>query len=364
VAFGVVAIAVAAAAVLLATHGGSINRVVGLSPRAATAASPTTATRLAQLPVRAIADGTAPIAVGLAAPPAPTTPRPWFSPHVAGTWTTSGNNEIFTPTSTLDPCSSYTLTIPAATVATNGTPLGRQHILHLHVACPSIRALQLALAHLGYLPAEFRSRFGIHIAGGAQTRAQAARRAFHPPRGKLIPRVKDAPPIETGVLDPTTEGALMVFQGDHGMTPTGKPDKLTWDKLLAAAMLDRHNREPYTFVTVSESIPETLEVHRGSHVVLSSPTNTGVPGADTPQGAFPIFSRFTSTTMTGTDVDGTHYTVSGVPWVNYFNGGDAVHGYNRGSYGTPQSNGCVELPPSTAQVVYGYLKLGDIVYVT
>jgi len=117
-------------------------------------------------------------------------------------------------------------------------------------------------------------------------------------------------------------------------------------------------------VTVSESIPETLEVHRGHHVALSSPTNTGVPGAETPQGIFPIFSRFVSTTMSGTDPDGTHYVVPDVPWVNYFNGGDAVHGYPRASYGSPQSNGCVELPIETAQTVFGMLQIGDIVDVT
>ncbi len=50
--------------------------------------------------------------------------------------------------------------------------------------------------------------------------------------------------------------------------------------------------------------------------------------------------------------------------MNYFNGGDAVHGYERGSYGFPQSNGCVELPIETAKTVFGMLALGDIVYIT
>ena len=53
-----------------------------------------------------------------------------------------------------------------------------------------------------------------------------------------------------------------------------------------------------------------------------------------------------------------------MPWVNYFNGGDAVHGYERGSYGFPQSNGCVELPIATAAEVYPMLAVGDIVWVT
>jgi lipoprotein-anchoring transpeptidase ErfK/SrfK len=99
-------------------------------------------------------------------------------------------------------------------------------------------------------------------------------------------------------------------------------------------------------------------------VVLSTPANTGVSGAETPTGIFPIYSRDVSTTMIGTDPDGTKYDDPDVPWVNYFNGGDAVHGYERASYGVPQSNGCVELPVATAKTVFGMLALGDIVYIT
>jgi lipoprotein-anchoring transpeptidase ErfK/SrfK len=104
-------------------------------------------------------------------------------------------------------------------------------------------------------------------------------------------------------------------------------------------------------------------VHRGHRVVFSTPVNTGVPGAETELGIFPIYARYVSTTMSGTDVDGTKYVVPDVPWVNYFNGGDAVHGYPRASYGFPQSNGCVELPIEAAHTVFGMLAIGDIVEV-
>ena len=115
---------------------------------------------------------------------------------------------------------------------------------------------------------------------------------------------------------------------------------------------------PYTWVTVTENTdPELLKVHENRRVVITSPTNTGVPGATTQTGEFPIYVRYTSTTMIGTNVDGTHYVDPGIPWVNYFNGGDAVHGYPRASYGSPQSNGCVELPIPTAERVYDQLTV-------
>ncbi|HEY7935362.1 MAG TPA: L,D-transpeptidase [Solirubrobacteraceae bacterium] len=352
--------AAAFAAVIIHAHGSSRE----LAATAQASSGPLIRTRLTALPHHTVSDATAPLRVRLSAAPSPTSPRPVLNPAVAGTWTTAGDSEYFTPASTLKPCSTYTLTVWANTTARGHTRLGRRRSVALQVPCPPVTALQQALARLGYLGARFHSHYGVHLASGPISRRLAAHRAYRPPRGRLDPDPSDAPPVHSGELDQTTTGALIVFQEDHEIQPTGVPEGKTWSSLLAAETLDRRNREPYTWVSVSESIPETLEVHRGHHVALSTPANTGVPGAETPQGVFPIFSRLSSTTMSGTDVDGTKYVVPDVPWVNYFNGGDAVHGYPRASYGSPQSNGCVELPIETAHKVFGMLAIGDIVQVT
>ena len=68
--------------------------------------------------------------------------------------------------------------------------------------------------------------------------------------------------------------------------------------------------------------------------------------------------------MRGTNPDGSHYSDPGVPWVSYFNGGDAIHGFNRASYGSAQSLGCVELPPAEAEKVFPYTPIGTLVTVT
>jgi peptidoglycan hydrolase-like protein with peptidoglycan-binding domain len=331
---------------------------------ASTPAGPLLPTRLLALPPHTIANGTKPLSVTVSGPVATNSPPPTLRPAVAGAWTTVGSSEIFAPVSTLEPCSTYALTIWADTVASGHSPLGRRRTIDLHIACPPIAGLQQTLARLGYLGATFHALYLFHLPPGPETRREAAGHAYHPPRGRLAPNPSDAPPVDMGQLDETTRGALMVYQSEHGLEPTGEPNRATWASLLAAETLYRRDPRPYTWVTVSESTPATLEVHRGDHVVLSSPTNTGVPGAETPQGIFPIFTRDVSTTMSGTDTDGYHYVVPDVPWVNYFNGGDAVHGYPRASYGSPQSNGCVELPIETAQVVYGMLGIGDVVEVT
>jgi len=49
--------------------------------------------------------------------------------------------------------------------------------------------------------------------------------------------------------------------------------------------------------------------------------------------------------------------------VAYFNGGDAVHQFPRPGYGWPQSLGCVELPSSTAENIWGTDPIGTLVSV-
>jgi hypothetical protein len=330
---------------------------------AAREASPTgRRTTLTHLPLGGVADGTRGVAIRLNAEPALGTPRPTLTPHTAGRWTDLGDYEFFRPVSTLEPCATYRLTIPAATAAAGHRRLGHSRVVTFHVACPGIEAVQEALARLGYLPYRLHGFVGASSVAPL-TRAQAARRAFDLPHGVLEADVRAAPPLKVGSVDPTTTGAIEVFEEDHGLPLSTVPSQQLWIELLSDETLAKRDPHPYTWVTVTETIPETLEVHENNRIALKSLANTGVPGADTEQGIFPIYLRYVATTMIGTNVDGSHYDDPGVPWVNYFNGGDAVHGYLRPSYGVPQSNGCVELPIATAEVVYGMLQIGDLVIV-
>jgi peptidoglycan hydrolase-like protein with peptidoglycan-binding domain len=364
----VVALLLVAGAIALLARSHGDGSLLGSGPASAATPSVSTAptapaapTRLLKLPSRSIANGTTALKVTLSAPPAPDSPTPTLSPAVAGTWSVVGDAEVFTAASTLEPCSSYTLTVWAQTHATGAANLGKRHTIGLNVACPPIAGLQQALARLGYLGARFHPRYAVRIPSGRETRSQAASLAFHPPRGALAPDPSSAPPVNMGQLDETTRGAITVYQDDRGLEATGEPNRDTWVSLLSSETAYRRDPISYTWVSVSESLPETLQVHEGDRVVFSTPVNTGVPGAETALGIFPIYSRLVSTTMSGTDVDGTKYVVPNVPWVNYFNGGDAVHGYPRASYGSPQSNGCVELPIEAAHTVFEKLALGDIV---
>ncbi|WP_051471229.1 L,D-transpeptidase family protein [Patulibacter minatonensis] len=318
-------------------------------------------TRITRWPAREHRSGATDVTVQLSAAPVPGSPRPTLSPRVAGTWSTHGTTEVFTPKGTLTPCSRYVLRVPASTTGAGQTPLGRTSTAHLAIACPTIRGVEHALAHLHYLPVRVVGGGVTRLHPGKVTRHEAALQLFRP-TGRLARRWSSAPRLGDTTADPVLRGAIMAFQHRRGLTPDGQSSQALWRALLLAESQGQ-TATPYTWVTVHETGSESLTVHRAGHVVLRTPANTGAPGAETAPGTFPIFEHVAASDMRGTNPDGSHYDDPGVPWVNYFNGGDAVHGFARATYGSRQSAGCVELPIPTAEKVFGMLDIGDLVTV-
>jgi L,D-transpeptidase catalytic domain/Putative peptidoglycan binding domain len=230
------------------------------------------------------------------------------------------------------------------------------------VPAGSTLRLQQLLAQLGYLPVSFTDSV-------AKTPAAQEAAAVHPPAGSFAWRWSNIPAAlhnmwSPGTFGEMTKGAIMAFQNDHGITPDGDPGAVTWRALLAAAISGRGSTFGYTFVQVSEGSPESQSTWHNGKTVVSGPVNTGIPQAPTATGVFAVFEHAPSVTMSGTNPDGSHYSDPGVPWVSYFNGGDALHGFLRASYGSAQSLGCVEMPYSEAHDVYRYTPIGTLVDVT
>ncbi|MGA7833651.1 MAG: L,D-transpeptidase family protein [Acidimicrobiales bacterium] len=157
--------------------------------------------------------------------------------------------------------------------------------------------------------------------------------------------------------------ALRTFQSQHNLPVTGEVDSTTWSDLISAA--DNNDVDPatYDYVSVSESLPETLTLYVAGVVKFTTLVNTGIEPVPTELGTYPVYARFLSTTMTGTNPNGTKYSDPDIPWVSYFNGGDALHGFIRASYGFPQSLGCVEMPFASAETVFPYTPIGTLVTV-
>ena len=153
----------------------------------------------------------------------------------------------------------------------------------------------------------------------------------------------------------------MAFENDHGMIADGIPGPAVWKALISAAISGHGSTFGYTFVSVSVASQSLNLWHSGKTVIGATPVNTGIPSAPTATGTYPVYEHLTSTTMSGTNPDGSHYSDPGIPWVSYFNGGDALHGFTRASYGSPQSLGCVEMPFSVAGQVWPYTPIGTLV---
>ncbi|HUA04234.1 MAG TPA: L,D-transpeptidase family protein [Solirubrobacteraceae bacterium] len=225
--------------------------------------------------------------------------------------------------------------------------------------------LQQLLAVLGYLPLRFRYD---GTGPGPSTVNQLAA-AIKPPAGHFTWRYPNTPSAlvnmwAPGTFGEMTKGAIMAFENSNGMTADGIPGPQVWNALITAAVQGKTNTFGYTFVLVSEGSPESQSTWHNGKTVVSGPVNTGIPAAPTAQGVFAVFEHAPSVTMSGTNPDGSHYDDPGVPWVSYFNGGDALHGFLRASYGSAQSLGCVEMPYSEAHDVYQYTPIGTLVDVT
>jgi peptidoglycan hydrolase-like protein with peptidoglycan-binding domain len=233
-----------------------------------------------------------------------------------------------------------------------------------HVAPGSTRRLQQLLATLGYLPVNFSSSESI-----APTLAAQEQAAIRAPSGSFSWRWSNVPAALRAIWQPgtngeMTRGAVMAFENDQGMTPDGVAGPQVWKALIMAAIHGQRSSFGYTFVQVSEGSPETESTWHDGRTVVSGLVNTGIPAAPTATGLFAVFEHARSVTMSGTNPDGSHYSDPGVPYVSYFNGGDALHGFIRGSYGYPQSDGCVEMPYANAAQVYPYTPVGTIVHVS
>jgi lipoprotein-anchoring transpeptidase ErfK/SrfK len=159
------------------------------------------------------------------------------------------------------------------------------------------------------------------------------------------------------------QGALMNFQAVHGLSWNTGMTTETWQLLLQAAIKKQYDPTAYNYVVVSQAQPEMLKLYVNGHHVYNTFVNTGVSSAPTAAGTWPVYERFTVTTMSGTYPGGGHYSDPGIPWVSYFHGGDALHGFLRSQYGFPQSLGCVEMPFANAQHLWPYTPIGTLVSV-
>ncbi len=357
-----VVVTVCAVAVLLAAGGFIAVEHLG-SQAAATPSAPPPALTVASVSptgTNVVAGST--ISVQFSTDLAPSSPMPTLTPAVAGSWAVLSPTLLqYEASGPLIPGATETITVPGGTsgvVGSEGQRLAQSVTSQFTVAPGSTLRLQQLLAELGYLPLTFTPAAPV-TSPSQETDDQV---------GTFSWRWQDQPASLTSLWTPgtgnvITTGAVMNFEDQNGLKTDGLAGPQVWSDLLADIQSNKGDANPWDYVLVSESLPETATVFKNGVEVYSTPANTGVAAAPTALGTYPVYARYTVTTMSGTNPDGSHYVDPGIPWVSYFNGGDALHGYVRGSYGFPQSDGCVEMPPANAAVVFPLTPLGTLVTV-
>ncbi len=293
--------------------------------------------------------------------------RPPVEPITPGTWHTLNSHTIqFQPTGYGYGLGAHvSVALPKDVQLVGGQQAASSVTAGWTVPGGSPLRMQQLLAELHYLPLNFN---GNHVGSTPEAQENAA---VKPPPGSFTWRYPNVPSglrseWKPGAAGPMTQGALMAFESDHGLTTTtsGSPvDPSVWKALFAAAAAGKVSTFGYTYVNVSEGSPETLTLWHSGKVVMTAPVNTGIPSAPTALGTYPVFEHLPVTTMSGTNPDGSHYSDPGIQWVSYFNGGDALHSFTRAQYGFPQSLGCVEMQLADAARVYPYTPIGTLVHV-
>ncbi|MEA2482910.1 MAG: hypothetical protein QOC55_857, partial [Thermoleophilaceae bacterium] len=292
--------------------------------------------------------------------------RPKLSPATAGHWVRPDSHTIeFRPSGFGAPLGSKLhLTLPHSVALTGiaGTRVHSGSSVEWTVPAGSTLRLHQLLADAGYLPVDWTAD-GAAVARKPRDEVAAA---VNPPKGSFSWRYPNVPPELKHLWTPDsansiTRGAVMMFQDRHGLAVDGVAGPQFWRALLADAIAGKRSDSGYSYVYVHRSVPQQLTLWHNGRTILRSPGNTGVPSAPTQLGTFPVFEHLRVGTMSGTNPDGSHYHDPGIKWISYFNGGDALHSFNRASFGTPQSLGCVELPMAAAAKIWPYTPIGALV---
>jgi peptidoglycan hydrolase-like protein with peptidoglycan-binding domain len=293
--------------------------------------------------------------------------EPTVVPSVAGAWTTIDDHTIdFRPSGSGAPFNSelsVRFPLPLLVAGANGKAAHTAKNLQLSIAPASFLRLQQLLAQEGYLPLEWTPA---DAAGARPTMRSEVSAAVNPPAGHFRWRYPGTPHElqalwRTGVPNTITRGAVMTLQDEHHLAVDGIAGPQVWRAVLTDAVSGKRRTDGYNYVYVHRNVPQLLTLWHDGSTILTSPGNTGVPAAPTALGTWPVFEHIPVGRMSGTNPDGTHYDDPGIRWISYFHGGDALHAFNRASFGTPQSLGCVELPLDTAARVWPYTPIGTLV---
>jgi lipoprotein-anchoring transpeptidase ErfK/SrfK len=112
---------------------------------------------------------------------------------------------------------------------------------------------------------------------------------------------------------------------------------------------------------------QMLYAYENNTLVMRESVSTGIEQTPTPRGEFTVYRKTPSRYMQGPipEISEKYYDLPGVPWNLYFTEeGAVIHGaYWHDNFGVRWSNGCVNLPPEKAKLLYEWADTGTKVLV-
>ncbi len=372
---GVIALLLVAG-VWIALNHASAQPAAGTKPRPTSSPSATVPAGPLQLVSSSPAAGTkgangaGDIKIQFSAPVAAGSPMPTLKPAIHGTWQGVGTDTLeFVPATGFGQLTHVQVRIPGGPLGirtAHGSLLPQSTRLKFETGTYSSTRLAQLLAQLGYLPLTWTPAAGATAPAATDTQAQLSA-AFDPPQGAYTWQAGWPSELKTfwqggaesGLV---MKGAVMAFESEQSMAIDGIAGPAVWSALLKAVAANQMNKNGYSYALAKEGNPETLTVWHNGKIIMHSLANTGIGVDPTTLGTAPVYLKYYFQVMKGKNPDGSKYA-DPVYYVSYFRAGEAVHYFNRGSYGWPQSLGCVELPWSNAKFIWKYLPYGSLVTV-
>ena len=292
-------------------------------------------------------------------------PMPSLTPAVAGTWVQSAPDTLeFQAAGPLPPGVTVSVSVPGGrdgVRGVHGQVLSQPTTMQFSVAPMTTLRTQQLLATLGYLPVSFTP---------ATAAAAAPNELANPQVGTFTWRWTTFPGTFTSLWSPgqpnvVTQGAVMAFESQHNLATDGVAGPKVWGALLQAVQSNQLDSDTnYDWVDVSTHVPEQAVVWRNGQVAYTTLANTGIEAAPTEIGTWPVYAAVHVDDDVGDQprrqpLPGPRRPVGEL--LPRRRRPARLHTLVR--YGYPQSLGCVELPPSHAEIVFPYTPLGTLVTV-
>jgi len=104
---------------------------------------------------------------------------------------------------------------------------------------------------------------------------------------------------------------------------------------------------------------QVLIAYENDIPVFTTVIATGLPGWDTNEGVYKVWAALPADRMSGAAGAPDAYDLTGVPWVQYFDGSISLHGtYWHNNFGYRRSHGCVNLSISDARWLFEWAEEG------